>query len=185
MEDRGLQYQTTDLQGGPGVDYAANFEREEDLKVFADAKPFGSILILNVLEHTFEPLRILDNARTLLRPGGTMVVLTPTVWPLHEFPQDIWRLLPQFYEEFARRRGLELVAGAFEYVGFGPVSTFRNPDGSYRLPHPGRTTRRTVYGRIIHRLFNTFGRGTLLPSHVATAVVLRVPSAAEAPTHAN
>jgi len=53
-----LHYSTVDLQAGPGVDFVANMERADDLRVFDKAKPFGSILILNVLEHTLEPLAV-------------------------------------------------------------------------------------------------------------------------------
>ena len=98
VEASGLRYMGTDVEEGPGVDIAANFEKTGDMAALADAGPFGAILILNVLEHTFEPIRVLDNARTLLKPGGALVVLTPAVWPLHSYPIDTWRILPDFYQ---------------------------------------------------------------------------------------
>ena len=61
------------LSSGPtrcGVDYPADFEKPEDMGVFRPIGLLGSVLILNVLEHTFDPIRVLDNAATLLRPGG-------------------------------------------------------------------------------------------------------------------
>lgn len=169
----GLDYFGTDMDAGPGVDFVANFERAEDMKVFAKVGLFGSILILNVLEHTFDPIRVLDNALTILRSGGTLVTLTPSVWPLHNFPMDAWRILPNFCEEYARRRGLKLLPDCFEFVGFGPVSGFRNVDGSYSYPPPCPRGWRYWMSKAIHRTFGTFGRSMFQPSHVAVAATFR------------
>ena len=81
IEAAGLRYYGSDTARGPGVDYEADFERPEDMAIFQPIAPLGSVLILNVLEHTFDPIQVLDNARTLVRRGGTLVVMTPAVWP--------------------------------------------------------------------------------------------------------
>jgi hypothetical protein len=153
----------------------ADLESADDLRRFDGVGPFGTVLLLNVLEHTFDPIRVLDHAVALVRPGGTVVNVTPTVWPLHDYPYDAWRLLPNFYEEYTRRRGLKLHPDYFEYVGAGKVTETRNPDGSYRLPRPGRSPRHWWYSRAVHRVFNTAGRGMAQPSHVAVGCVLQVP----------
>jgi len=47
---------------------------------------FDIVALINVLEHTWEPQRVLDEAAARLRPGGTLVVNVPT-WlgrPVHE-----------------------------------------------------------------------------------------------------
>ena len=170
-----LTYVGTDLEPTPAVDVVANFERAEDMAAFGSRGPFGSVLILNVLEHTFEPLRILDNAMSLLRPGGTCIVLTPSIWPLHEYPIDSLRLLPNFYEEYARRRGVTLDRRFFDYVAQGPVASFRGPDGTYSYPPPCRGPFRWFYSRAIHKLFRTCGRAMFHPSHVAIGVVFQKP----------
>lgn len=169
-----LQYYGTDLALGLGVDFAADFERSDDMAIFGKVGAFGSVLILNVLEHTFDPIRVLDNASTLLRPGGTLVVLTPSVWPLHNYPMDAWRVLPNFYEEYAKRRGHDLLLDYFEYVGFGPVANFRNADGTYSYPPPCQKGLRYWVSRVIHKVFNTFGRGMFQPSKIAVAAVFRM-----------
>ncbi len=168
----GLDYFGTDVAKGPDVDFVADFERAEDMAVFDRTAPFGTILILNVLEHTFNPLQVLDNARTLLKPGGVLVVLTPAVWPLHNYPFDAWRILPDFYTEYARRRGMRLHAAHFEYVGFGDVESFCDGGGQPSFPPPSSRRWKLLFGRAVHKFFDTFGRAMFQPSHVAVAAVL-------------
>jgi SAM-dependent methyltransferase len=172
VEAAGLRYLGTDMEAGPGVDIAANFERSEDMEVLAAAGPFGAVLILNVLEHTFEPIRILDNARTLLKPGGALVVLTPAVWPLHSYPIDTWRILPDFYREYANRKGMRLLKEGFEFVGFGPVEAFSDAAGAFSFPPPANNAWKLLFGRTVHKALNTFGRAMFHPSHVAVGAVL-------------
>jgi len=171
----GLEYFGTDIANGPNVDFVADFERVEDMAIFDGAAPFGTILVLNVLEHTFNPLQVLDNARTLLKPGGALVVLTPAVWPLHNYPFDAWRILPDFYTEYARRRGMRLLGEHFDFVGFGSVQSFQNAGGQPSFPPPTKGPWKLLFGRAVHKAFNTFARAMFQPSHVAVAAVLVVP----------
>jgi hypothetical protein len=87
---------------------------------------------------------------------------------------DAWRLLPNFYEEYAKRRGLKLLEGYFEYIGFGPVTNYRNGDSTYSFPPPGKPGVRYWLSRAIHRGFNTFGRSMFQPSHLAVGAVFVV-----------
>jgi SAM-dependent methyltransferase len=178
LDRQGIRYIGTDMLPADGVDVVADFELPEDaLKAaFADVAPFSSVLVLNVLEHTFDPIRILDNALCLLKSGGTLVVLTPTVWPLHNYPFDCWRINPDFYVQYARRRNLTLQRETFEYVGFGNVASCTGSEGEFRLPPPSRSRIRTVASRVVHKAFNTFGRGMMFPAHVATAAVMCKPA---------
>lgn len=169
----GLKYFATDLTPSAGVDFVADFERIEDMRVFERVGGFSSILILNVLEHAFEPLRILDNALTILRPDGNLVVLTPAVWPLHRYPRDIWRLMPDFYEEYARRRGVDLAEEHFVYVGWGPTKKYLT-EGGYDFPPPRGGPMKRLKDRAIHRLFNTAARGMMFPSHIIVAAVFNL-----------
>lgn len=174
VEAAGMRYVGTDMDASAGVDCVANFEKAEDMSVFKASEPFGSVLILNVLEHTFDPISILDNATTLVRAGGTVVVLTPAIWPLHNYPMDAWRILPNFYEEYAKRRKVRLLSSHFEYVGFGPVTDHRNPDSTFAFPMPGKRGWHSWFSRVVHKTFNTFGRAMFHPSHVAVAAVFAV-----------
>ena len=176
IEGAGLRYFGTDLEKTPAVDFVADFERPEDMKNFSAEAPFGSVLVLNVLEHTFDPIRILDNAISLLKAGGKCAVLTPSIWPLHNYPMDTWRILPNLYEEYARRRGLILDKRFFEYAGHGAVDSFRAADGNYSYPPSCGGKTRLFWSRAIHKLFNTCGRAMFHPSHVAVGALLQKPA---------
>ena len=177
LENARIDYCGTDLAPGAGVDYVANFEDDPETvaKVFA-SRPvrFQSALILNVLEHTFDPICVLDNVVALLAPRGTCVVIVPAVWPLHDFPLDCWRTNPHFFEEYARRRGLTLDADYFEYVGFGRVRDYRI-NGHYCLPTPRDSSLGGLYSRVVHRIFNTRGRGMATYSFIALGALFTKP----------
>lgn len=155
-----------DLSEGVGVDFTLDFSLEPE--VFQQKWGRGqvkTVAVFNVLEHTFDPNRILENALRLVMPGGSLVVLTPAVWPIHNYPYDFNRLMPDWYEEFARRNGLELVTDKFCWIsafGIEPVkalqegSTHQFPTFLNSAKHSSPI--RYWVSRVGHRLFNTFGR---------------------------
>ena len=169
--DAGLHFVGTDLFPRSGVDFVANFECVDELKVFEGVAPFGTVLVLNVLEHTFDPVCVLDNALSLVRRGGKLVVITPVVWTLHSFPIDTCRLNPDWYKEYAKRRGLVLDYATFVYLGHGRVEEFNDRNGAYALPPPTGSHLKYWYSKLVHKALNTFGRGMMFPSHVAIGAV--------------
>ncbi len=82
---------------------------------------YDTVISMQVLEHVFEPLRMMDEMARVLRPGGHLVLLVPQTANLH--------LLPHHYQNFTRswvlaaaeRTGLEVVSleamgGAFSTI---------------------------------------------------------------------
>ncbi len=153
----------TDLNVGPGVDVATDFS--VPTPAFRDQWQHGTfqtVVIFNVLEHTFDPITVLTNALHCVAPGGMLLTLTPSVWPIHSFPKDYTRLLPDWFETFAERNGLELDPRTFSWVsefGIHPVQQLRDDTG-LTLPsfHQLASPMKSFHSRVIHRLFNTFGR---------------------------
>ena len=173
IRNAGFEYYSSDVVQSPGVDFVANFEHRSSVEhAFETAERFGTILILNVLEHTFDPVAVLDNAARLLSGPGSLVVITPAVWTLHDYPIDCYRLLPHFYEQYASRRGMKLNADYFEFVELGRLRDHVDAEGRYRFPLPTQSRLKYWRSRVVQKLFNTYGRGMVFPCHVAIGAVL-------------
>jgi hypothetical protein len=167
----GYEYFATDLYNAPGVDFVANFETGTGVEQIAKSGPFSVVLVLNVIEHVFNPISVLANAVRVTALGGLVVVITPVIWPIHNYPSDYCRLLPDWYREFAAKNGLFLDEGNFWYVGIGPVSAYRTADGQNSFP-PAASLKPfyRFYSRGVHKIFNSFGRGMFFPSTVSIGV---------------
>ena len=74
---------------------------------FADAE-FDALLCTEVLEHQPDPAAFLAECARVCRPGGTILLTTPLLWPEHEAPYDFYR-----YTQFGLRH-------LFEQAGFRP-----------------------------------------------------------------
>ena len=70
-----------------------------------------SALATNILEHVFEPIGSFAWCNAA-RSGGTCVVITPVIRPLHYYPLDCWRINPALTQD--RTVPLNFM---FEYVG--------------------------------------------------------------------
>jgi SAM-dependent methyltransferase len=96
---------TLDLgaQTGP---YAAYFPRRVSLDlqpargvhVVGDAQALGLldatfdvVLCTEMLEHTREPQRAVDEMRRVLKPGGLLLLTTRFLFPIHDAPHDYFR----------------------------------------------------------------------------------------------
>lgn len=173
IECRDFKYYATDMFDSKGVDFVADFTSVDSVKrAFGDIK-FDNVMILNVLEHTFDPLSIVDNCRSLLNPGGKLIIITPAIWTLHNYPIDCIRLLPDWYVQYAKGREFDLMWDCFDYVGYGPVANFKYENGDLMFPGPSAgNLAKYWWSRIIQKLFNTYGRSMSFPSHVAIGAVL-------------
>jgi SAM-dependent methyltransferase len=175
LEERGISTTSVDIKDGKYVDHLVDLEQEFDSvqECLGKPDPFDSILCFNVLEHTFSPTTVLDNLLGLLAPGGHLLISTPLCWPLHSYPFDFWRPLPNFYEQYAKRNKLMLLKERFHYLGYGIVSNYTSGEGRTGFPPPTGGRFKFVWGRLIHKLFNTFGREYLYPNHLALALTYR------------
>jgi SAM-dependent methyltransferase len=171
IEESGLVYYATDMKATQYVDFAADFESDDVEKYFENSIKFKSILILNVLEHTFNPALILDNALKLLETDGSLIIIAPCSWALHNYPMDCYRFMPNFFEQYAARRRMKIDSDSFEYLGHGQIAAYQDETGNYCLPLPGQGGNYWK-SRLIHRIFDTFGRGMMTPSTLAIGVVM-------------
>lgn len=67
-----------------------------DIQYDAHALPFASasvetILCTEVLEHCYDPQKVMDEFHRILRPGGKLILTTRFIFPLHDTPHDYFR----------------------------------------------------------------------------------------------
>jgi SAM-dependent methyltransferase len=81
---------------------------------------FDLILSTEVLEHTLEPQRIVDEIRRVLRPGGRVLLTTRFIFPLHDVPGDYYRFtnyaLAHLFRDWSSAR-VEAEATTLETIG--------------------------------------------------------------------
>ena len=180
--EAGLEWEGTDIVAGEGVDFVLDML---DRQAVGDVgRQWATVLVFNLLEHVYNPIDALENAMSLVAPGGAAVVVGPVVWQLHDYPRDFWRPMPDFFLEFADRNGLEVVPGALMWTVAGkliPVERL-SVGGQKKLPSISRPGVLEVWGaplaywsRAVHMLLRTFGRETQDPD-CGLGVVLRKPS---------
>lgn len=92
---------------GPGVDVVAN----------GHAIPLASnsrdvAVCLNILEHDTAPWLTLGECLRVLRPGGYILAnfLGPG-WPVHEYPEDLWRWMPLGGPRLLQTCGFDVLGG--------------------------------------------------------------------------
>ncbi len=67
----------------------------------------------------------LKNIAAVLRPGGPFFLIVPAEWPIHRYPIDCYRFLPDSLAAMAEWAELELIETRFELPDLGGV--FRKP----------------------------------------------------------
>lgn len=70
--------------------------RKPDVVADVHQLPFGDdsydhILFTEVLEHCHTPTKVISELRRILKPGGTLILTTRFVYPLHDAPHDYFR----------------------------------------------------------------------------------------------
>lgn len=55
---------------------------------------YDLVLCTQVLEHCNRPERIVNECHRVLKPGGTLIVTVPSIYPVHGHPADNWRFMP-------------------------------------------------------------------------------------------
>jgi SAM-dependent methyltransferase len=98
-------YVNLDLFPLPGVDVAADAEQ---LPFACDL--FQRVECDAVLEHVRDPVRVMEEIRRVLAPGGFAHLVTPFCHPFHEYPRDFRRFSPD---------GLREIAGGFDVIAAG------------------------------------------------------------------
>lgn len=100
--DRVAHHYVLDVAPAYSVDVVGDARRMP----FSDAS-MDVVLITQVLEHIPEPLPVIAEIQRILKPGGTLLLSVPSIFPQHGSPGDYWRYMPQ---------GLEFILRDFKNV---------------------------------------------------------------------
>jgi SAM-dependent methyltransferase len=70
---------------------------------------FDTILNIQVLEHVYDPIRMVHEIARVLKPGGKAIFLIPQTGTLHMAPHHYYNFTRYWIEETMRRSNLEIV----------------------------------------------------------------------------
>lgn len=122
-----------DITPGKGVDYVAD---AHDLSQFNN-ESFDAVLATEVLEHLHTPLRAINEMYRVLKPGGSVILTTRFIFPLHNIPGDYWRFtrygLAHLFRNFKHvevieeTSTLETIAVLFERIAFQTDTLWLKP----------------------------------------------------------
>ncbi len=87
-------YMTVDQFEHPNIDFISDIHHLDQL---SEPATWDYILCFDVLEHVQQPSEVILQAWKLLKSGGTFLVTTPYLYPLHSNVQtkDYWRISPE------------------------------------------------------------------------------------------
>ena len=75
-----------------------NYPEYDLCKGVLDNETFDIIIAEQVLEHVLYPYRAVQSLYRMLRSGGVVVITTPLLIKIHEYPLDCWRFYPGAYK---------------------------------------------------------------------------------------
>lgn len=106
---RPAAYVGVDMQKGPGVDIVC---KAEDLIEQFGYDAFDALVSTELLEHARNWRKVVHNMKSVLRPGGTLIVTTRSIgFPYHGYPFDFWRYeIEDMKEIFSDFEILELMS---------------------------------------------------------------------------
>ena len=79
-----------------------------------------SALLLDVLEHVFQVEDVLQDISRILKPGGTLLLTTPFIYPVHGKPYDYHRFSFYALERYLEKHGLRIIDRSI-VGGYGTV----------------------------------------------------------------
>ncbi|MFA5000610.1 MAG: class I SAM-dependent methyltransferase [Candidatus Paceibacterota bacterium] len=102
-------YQGIDIEGGGHTDQEKTVDKFFDgVHIPFPDNQFEVILCTQVLEHTPEPAKLLNEMARTLKTDGQVFITTPFVWNEHEIPYDFYRFTRYGLEQLLTQNGLEI-----------------------------------------------------------------------------
>jgi SAM-dependent methyltransferase len=112
------QFEATTVNLNEGAQPDIIHDLEKPLPV-ADAS-YDHVLLINVLEHIFDYRALLSEAKRVTRPGGSIVIVVPFLFPVHPSPEDYHRFTASALRKECKAAGLKVIS--MEALGHGVFS---------------------------------------------------------------
>ena len=90
VEGRGWSYTGLDVVRGNNVDVVA----ADPYRYPLVGDSYDVVMSGSTMEHVQAVWLWVPELVRVLRPGGTLIILTHTQWPFHPYPLDCWRVMP-------------------------------------------------------------------------------------------
>jgi ubiquinone/menaquinone biosynthesis C-methylase UbiE len=100
------------------IDWENTEHKNENVDIFMDITEklpfddgtFQTIICSDVLEHIFNPIKVLDEMVRVTDVGGYIMINTPFQYTMHEVPYDYMRYTEYFYKRYSQeQKSVELV----------------------------------------------------------------------------
>lgn len=101
-------YTGSDIEPGRNVDLV----QEGPYTIRREPSGFDVVISGQVLEHVPRPWELVREMHRMLVPGGWAFLVAPWEWPIHAYPVDCWRVLP------------DGMAALLDAAGFRTVETY-------------------------------------------------------------
>lgn len=102
LESRGFLVKTMDIDDTASPDYVGQIEHTELTDSFAEL-----VICTQVLEHSLDPDKGLEEIFRILRPGGYLIASAPHIWFYHPHPTDNWRFTQEGLTRIVNAAGFE------------------------------------------------------------------------------
>lgn len=93
-----------DIYPYPEVDLVCDLTKANPLRPAS----FDAIVLMNVLEHIYDPHRLFERLVSILKPGGVLIVAVPFMVKLHQTPVDFMRYSQYALERLGQEHGLQV-----------------------------------------------------------------------------
>lgn len=105
FDHRDTAYVGIDIREGPQVDRIV-----PEVGIWPDLGQFSAALSMNTLEHCRRPWEVVVNIAHHIVVGGTVILIAPFMWPIHDYPSDYFRYTGDGLASLMDNAGLQCLA---------------------------------------------------------------------------